>query len=156
MTEMILLFCNHGKHFSQGSSSRCCEVAWILLSAFPEKASVHEGQARRNPSPEHVLNSFLHRQVSQEAYFETKLWTRLSILQEYINKNKWEKRVHWWGGLSYLLSHVQLFGTLWIVAHQAPLSMGFSRQEYWSGLPFPLQRHLPDPETEPAPLVYPA
>ena len=35
------------------------------------------------------------------------------------------------------LSHVQLFATLWTVAHHAPLSMGFSRQEYWSGLPFP-------------------
>ena len=36
-----------------------------------------------------------------------------------------------------LLSHVQLFATPQIVAHQAPLSMGFSRQEHWSGLPFP-------------------
>ena len=36
-----------------------------------------------------------------------------------------------------LLSHVQLFATPWTVAHQAPLFMGFSRQEYWSGLPFP-------------------
>ena len=35
------------------------------------------------------------------------------------------------------LSRVRLFVTLWIVASQAPLSMGFSRQEYWSGLPFP-------------------
>ena len=35
------------------------------------------------------------------------------------------------------LSHVQLFETPWTTAHQAPLSMGFSRQEYWSGLPFP-------------------
>ena len=35
------------------------------------------------------------------------------------------------------LSRVQLFVTLWTVAHQAPPSMGFSRQEYWSGLPFP-------------------
>ena len=34
------------------------------------------------------------------------------------------------------LSHVRLFATPWTVAHQAPLSMGFSRQEYWSGLPF--------------------
>ena len=34
-------------------------------------------------------------------------------------------------------SHVWLFATLWVVAHQAPLSMGFSKQEYWSGLPFP-------------------
>ena len=36
-------------------------------------------------------------------------------------------------------SHVQLFTTLWTVTHQAPLSMGFSRQEYWSGLPFPVR-----------------
>ena len=37
------------------------------------------------------------------------------------------------------LSRVQLFATLWTVAHQAPVSMGISRQEYWSGLPFPPQ-----------------
>ena len=47
------------------------------------------------------------------------------------------------------LSHVRLFGTPWTVAHQAPLSMGFSRQEYWSGLPFPSPGELPDPGTEP-------
>ena len=47
------------------------------------------------------------------------------------------------------LSRVQLFVTLWIVAHQAPLSMGFSRQEYWSGLPFPSPGDLPDPGIEP-------
>ena len=39
--------------------------------------------------------------------------------------------------------------TLWTVAHQAALSMGFSRQEYWSGLPFPSPGDLPNPETEP-------
>ena len=38
-----------------------------------------------------------------------------------------------------LLSYVRLFATPWTVAYQAPLSMGFSRQEYWSRLPFPLQ-----------------
>ena len=43
-------------------------------------------------------------------------------------------------------SHVQLFATLWTVAHQAPLSMGFSWQEYWSGLPFPSPLDLTDPE----------
>ena len=37
----------------------------------------------------------------------------------------------------------------WTVAHQAPLSMGFSRQEYWSGLPFPSPGDLPDPGIEP-------
>ena len=42
------------------------------------------------------------------------------------------------------LSHVRLFATLWTVALQAPLSLGFFRQEYWSGLPFPPPRHLSD------------
>ena len=42
-----------------------------------------------------------------------------------------------------------LFATLWTVAHQAPLSMEFSRQEYWSGLPFPSPEYLPKPVTEP-------
>ena len=39
--------------------------------------------------------------------------------------------------------------TPWTVAHQAPLCMGFPRQEYWSGLPFPPPGHLPDPGIEP-------
>ena len=47
-------------------------------------------------------------------------------------------------------SHVQLFVTLWTVAHQAPLSMGFSRQEHWSGLPCPPPGDLPDPGIEPS------
>ena len=42
-------------------------------------------------------------------------------------------------------SHIQLFATLWTVAHQAPLSMGFSRQEYWSGLPCPPPGDLLNP-----------
>ena len=41
------------------------------------------------------------------------------------------------------------FVTPWTVAHQAPLSMGFSRQEYWNGLPFPSPGGLPDPATQP-------
>ena len=47
------------------------------------------------------------------------------------------------------LSRVRLFVTPWTVAYQAPPSMGFSRQEYWSGLPFPSPGHLPDPGIEP-------
>ena len=42
-----------------------------------------------------------------------------------------------------LLSHVQVSATPWTVAHQAPLSTGFSRQEYWSGLLFPPPEDLP-------------
>ena len=47
------------------------------------------------------------------------------------------------------LSCVRLFATPWTVAYQGPLSMGFSRQEYWSGWPFPSPGDLPDPGIEP-------
>ena len=47
------------------------------------------------------------------------------------------------------LSRVPLFTTPWAVACQAPLSMGFPRQEYWSGWPFPSPRDLPHPGTDP-------
>ena len=52
--------------------------------------------------------------------------------------------------LCSLLCCVQLFVTPWIVAHQAPLSTEFSRQEFWSGLPGPRPGDLPDPGIEPA------
>ena len=52
-------------------------------------------------------------------------------------------------------SHIQLFVTLWIIAHQAPLSMGFSRQEYWNGLPFLPPGDLPNPGIEPVSLMSP-
>ena len=66
----------------------------------------------------------------------------------------------WWGGRVLvtrgscwsevkLLSRVWLFATPWTVANRAPPSMGFSRQEYWSGLPFPSPGELPDPGIEP-------
>ena len=58
-----------------------------------------------------------------------------------------------------MLSHfsrVQLFVTLWTVACQAPMSTGFSRQEYWSGLLFPSPGDLPDPGIKPVSLTSPA
>ena len=53
-------------------------------------------------------------------------------------------------------SHARLLAALWTVAHQAPLSMGFSRQGCWSGLPCPSPRDLPDPGIEPVSPVNPA
>ena len=55
-----------------------------------------------------------------------------------------------------MVSHVRLFETPRTVAHQAPPSTGFSRQEYWSGLPFPSPGDLPDRGIKPATLVSPA
>ena len=54
------------------------------------------------------------------------------------------------------LSHIQPLGAPWTVARQAPLSMGFSRQEHWSRWPFPSPGDLPDPGTEPVSLMSPA
>ena len=59
-----------------------------------------------------------------------------------MNSEKWKVKVK-------SLSRVQLFETPWTVARQAPLSMGFSRQEYWSGLPFPFPGDLLNPVIEP-------
>ena len=53
-------------------------------------------------------------------------------------------------------SCIQLCETLWTVAPQAPLSMGFSRQEYWSGLPCPPPGDLPDPGIKPTSVPSPA
>ena len=53
-------------------------------------------------------------------------------------------------------SHIWLCMNLWTLAHQAPLSIGFSRQEYWSGLPCPSPGDLPDPGIEPMTLRPPA
>ena len=67
-----------------------------------------------------------------------------------------------WLPISYMsrmlscFSQVQLLVTLWTVAHQAPLSLGFSRQEYWSGLPCPPPGDLPDPGIKPTSLTSPA
>ena len=59
-------------------------------------------------------------------------------------------------GLQSCFSHVQLFATLWTIAHQAPLSMGLSRQEYWSRLPCSPPGDLPNLGIESVSLTSPA
>ena len=56
----------------------------------------------------------------------------------------------------YVLNRVLLFMTSWTTAHQAPLSMEFSRKEYWNGLPFLSLEDLPDPGIEPGSPASPA
>ena len=74
-------------------------------------------------------------------------------------------RVQWWPHKSSSddnvcmlrhSSHVRLFVTLWTVACQAPLFVGFSRQEFWSGLLFPSPEDLPNPGIKPMSLASPA
>ena len=84
-------------------------------------------------------------------FFHYKAFPLPCLFFESLIKHSW-----WWlTPLLYyrerkrVLSCVQLFVTPWVVACQAPLSMGFSRQEYWNGLPFPSLGELPDPGIEP-------
>ena len=92
--------------------------------------------------------TILHRQSSTRVWkLLLELWTiayysSLPKLCKRPNERKWKVKVK-------SLSCVWLFATLWTVAHQAPPSMGFCRQEYWSGLPFPSPGDLPDPGIEP-------
>ena len=81
-----------------------------------------------------------------------------SIFREHPYQWSWSKR----SGLVLLIydafshwfySKTWLFATLWTIACQAPLSIGFSRQEYWSGLPYPPPGDLPDPGVEPTSLM---
>ena len=60
------------------------------------------------------------------------------------NLQKYNKLCH-----TCMLSHVQFYAIPWTIACQAPLSMGFSRQDYWSGLPCPFPGDLPNPGVEP-------
>ena len=78
----------------------------------------------------------------------------LLAMSEFIAIKKVQEGVHM-PVLSHF-SHVPLFATLWNVACQAPLSLGFSSQKYWSGLPSPLPRDLPDPGIEPTSPAAPA
>ena len=55
-----------------------------------------------------------------------------------------------------MLGHVRLFAAPWTVAHQAPLSVEFSRQEHWSGLPCPPPGDFPDPGIKPGSPAFPA
>ena len=79
--------------------------------------------------------------------------TKLIWAERYYSEIGEDEVTHPKGMCECMLSPVQLLTTPWTAAHQAPLSMGFSRQEYWSGLPFPPPGDLPDPGIEPASLM---
>ena len=105
--------------------------------------------------------TFFGKQNNPERYSTRKLTLSFST-------NKWHKESAWEKGkclklqkTCYILRAVLLQSCstlckLWTVAHQAPLSMGFSRQEYWSGLPCPPPGDLPNPEIESVSLRSPA
>ena len=95
----------------------------------------HPSEEQVKPVPEGCLRNL--RKPSKE--WNDGRWSPFTHLQSGPRKEKTVK----------VLSHVHLFATPWTVAYQVPPSVGFSRQEYWSGLPFPSPGDLPDPGIKP-------
>ena len=110
-----------------------------------------------------TINNFLNAAVLTRTYCITHR-TLLNVMWQPGREGSWGRMdicicvaellccppeiITWLIGYACMLSHfspVWLFATIWTVTHQAPLSMGFSRQEYWSGLPCPPPGDLPDP-----------
>ena len=87
-------------------------------------------------------NQMLNKMSKDSNRLYTAYFKNLAYKNQYLNISTQE---------SFLRSHfsrARLFASLWMVACQAPLSMGFSRQEYWNRLLFPPPGHLPNPEIE--------
>ena len=87
--------------------------------------------------------------IIKMVWYENKRYTHRPMGQNWEPRNKHIQRELKVKVKVKSLSHVRLFATPWTVAYQAPPSMGFSRQEYWSGLSFPSPRDLPDPGIKP-------
>ena len=113
-------------------------ISWALYTIYATclsgfllyiKASFHCGIPRGTKGPE----ALLFKPILSSFYHKASLTVLAFLLLDEVK----------------LLSRVQLFATPWTIAYQAPPSMGFSRQECWSGLPFPFPGDLPDPEIEP-------
>ena len=121
----------------------------------------------------HNIVNWLYAKMKQKVFKKAELtkqktqWNKTKISQNYpirgakrMQRNKGNLQELWMplGETRYprcLLSPVWLFATPWTVAGQAPLSMGFSRPEYWNGLPCPSPCDLPDPGIESMPLTFP-
>ena len=89
------------------------------------------------------------KREKKQRWDKWKITSRVAYINPTISMIIYNVHVH----MLSCFSHVWLFETLWTVAHQATLSMEFSRQECWSGLPCPPPGDLPDPGTEPESLT---
>ena len=95
---------------------------------------------RKRERGRELIKDLLYSTRNSTKYFLIPIWEKNLKKNGYMYKKKMKVKS---------LSCVQLFATLWTVAWQAPSSMGFPGQEYWSGLPFPTREDLPNPGIRP-------
>ena len=110
------------------SRARSITLAWLLHSSSP--LAVHD-----------LIHTFAFRSTKENDHMHSQFINNLS---KWHHSHCLEFQHNVWSGnyskyLKVLVSHVQLFVIPWVVAHQAPLSMEFSRQDKWNWLPFPSQ-----------------
>ena len=118
-------------------SQACVGLQWSLAVTFPKRpAASHPHPCVRASSPVPAPPGLL-------LSGSWGLWCSMG----YPGVTQCSSSLRW---RCLVLSRVRRLATPWTVAHQAPLSMGFSRQEYWSGLPCPPPGGLPDPGIAPA------
>ena len=114
----------------------------LVSSSVPKKNQLP-------PQPQNVHRGIHYRHAWLPKCYESYLFSK-TTLRECQSKKLWKSTLRKTLKVKVkLLSRVRLFATPWTVAYQVPLSMGFSRQEYWSGLPLPSPGDLPDPGIEP-------
>ena len=119
-----------------------CEVKWALGSIATNKARRSDG------IPAEIFPTLKDDAVKVLYSIQKQIWKSQQWLQDwkrsvFIPIPKKGNAKGYSTCLLSCFSHVQLFVTLWTVACQVPLSMEFSRQEYWNGLPFPTPGNLP-------------
>ena len=140
LQEVLIVFCDNAFWFRirrvRFNSNQLVVLAIMLQTFF--KNQINEKESWQILEAFSVsLAGFYNSQVKNDHNY----WSSETPMYQYFPSLLWLKVKSF--------SHVQLFATPWTVAHQAPLSMGFSRQEYWSGLPFPSPGALPNLGIEP-------
>ena len=137
----------------------CLQFLWLLASsssllchALPTLGSANSVNSMNSKTTGHMNRM----KCSTWTYFDIYFEPINSGIKFFLDFYVWfQMLLISWCVLSHF-SHVRLSVTLWTVAHQAPLSMGFSRQEYWSGLPCPPPEGLPNPGIKPMSPMAPA
>ena len=137
----------------------CLQFLWLLASS---SSPLHHALPTLGSA--NSANSVNNKTTGPMNRMKSNIWTYVGIYFEPISSGiKFSLDFYVWCQMLLIswcvlshFSHVWLSVTLWTVACQAPLSMGFSRQEYWSGLPCPPPEGLPNPGIEPMSPMAPA